>query len=104
MKEIIVLTNVLAFILLIGTIIFLIRQKKFEKESFHEAQNIFIGGIFLILLITFLETSNLIFIIFGITLPFDIFKYINLTVNLFFLPLTAIFFFIYVLLIREEST
>jgi len=103
MKEIIILINVLAFIFLIGTVIFLIRQKKFEKENFHEAQNILVAGIIFILLIIFLETSNLIFTLFEINLPFDIFKYVNLTINLFFFPLTAIFFFIYVLLIREES-
>ena len=103
MKEIIVLINFLAFIFLVGTVIFLIRQKKFEKENFHEAQNIFVAGVIFILLIILLEISNLIFIIFGISLPFDIFKYVNLAINLFFLPLTAIFFFIYVLLIREES-
>lgn len=103
MKEIIILINIIAFIFLIGTIIFLIRQKKFEKENFHEAKNILAVGLLVFLFVFLIETMNMTLIIFNISLPFDIFKYINLAINLFFLPLTAIFFLIYVLLIREKS-
>jgi len=103
MKEIIIAINALALIFLIGTLIFLKRQKRFEKEKFHDAHNILIAGIIFILFIVFLEILEITFPLINITLPFDIFKYINLAVSMFFLPLTSIFFFIYVLLIREES-
>ena len=97
MIEIIIVINVLALIFLFGAIIFIVRQKKFEKESLHEAQNILTTGMVFVLSIILLSILSLIPAAIGISAPFDIQKYVDLATNLFLLPLTAILFFVYIL-------